>query len=63
MFYVLESPEENLDVLVKLIDAGADVNQASVDGQTPLLKAAKKGYSQSVEHLIKQKADIHAKAQ
>ena len=42
IFYAIESKEENLDVVSTLIDFGADINNISLDGWTPLLKAAKK---------------------
>ena len=45
IFYAIDSKEENTDVVNKLFQYGAEINNASIDGWTPLLKATKKGYS------------------
>ena len=45
IFYAIESKEENIDVVINLVKYGAEINNVSVDGWTPILKAAKKGYS------------------
>jgi ankyrin repeat protein len=39
LFYALEAHGENLDVVMQLLNKGADVNIVSVDGWSPLLKA------------------------
>ena len=40
LFYVIEATAENVDVVQLLIKRGAELNATSVDGWTPLLKAA-----------------------
>ena len=40
LFYAIEASAENLDVVMMLIEKGADVNPTSIDGWSPLLKAA-----------------------
>jgi ankyrin repeat protein len=35
----MEAASENLDVIMHLIKKGADVNQVSIEGWSPLLKA------------------------
>ena len=39
LFYAIEATAENIDVVLMLIEKGADVNATSIDGWTPLLKS------------------------
>ena len=50
--------EEAKDVFTALLAAGADVNQASNAGQTPLMAAAMQGRVELVEALVQQGADL-----
>ncbi len=45
--------------LIALLDAGADVNQRSRDGSTPLMMAAAYGYADLVNILLDHGADAH----
>jgi ankyrin repeat protein len=49
-----------LDVVRLLIAAGADVNAADLDGQTPLMKAALRGWAEVLEALLAAGADVDA---
>ena len=42
-----------------MIEKGADINQATPDGETPLCVAAHNGYLDIVNFLIQKKADIN----
>ena len=57
LFYVIEAPAENLDVVLLLIDKGADVNATSIDGYTPLLKASQKRHHEILENLLSRGAN------
>ena len=52
LFYAIETLAENLDVVVMLIEKGADINATSIDGWTPLLKSAQKKHHTILEHLL-----------
>jgi ankyrin repeat protein len=52
LFYAIEAPAENLDVVLLLINKGADVNATSIDGWSPLLKATQKKHHQILENLL-----------
>jgi ankyrin repeat protein len=39
ILHAMEAAGENLDVIMHLIKKGADVNQVSIEGWSPLLKA------------------------
>ena len=47
------------DVSIKMIEAGADVNEADLDGVTPLILACSKGMTETALVLIDRGADIH----
>jgi ankyrin repeat protein len=42
-FLLIAASKDHLELLIKLIDNGADVNQANKDGLTPLHAAAQEG--------------------
>lgn len=42
IFFAIEASAENVDVVQVLINSGAELNTTSVDGWSPLLKAAQK---------------------
>ncbi|XP_050399712.2 putative ankyrin repeat protein RF_0381 [Patella vulgata] len=48
-----------LPCVVKLVDAGVDVNQLNVDKMTPLLIAARKGLCDVVIYLLEHGVDVH----
>ncbi|XP_072015915.1 cyclin-dependent kinase inhibitor 2A-like [Amphiura filiformis] len=50
----------DLNAVKSLVQQGADVNQKSRDGFTPLCNAAFWGYSEIVEYLLKHDADLNA---
>ena len=49
------------DVVVRLIDHGANVHAVTVSGYTPLHKAAVGGHVHCVESLIRAKSNVLAK--
>lgn len=55
--------EENLEVLVMLLRAGADVNVKLLDGRTPLHYAARERNLPVVRLLVEWKADVTGEAQ
>jgi len=57
LFYALEAAGENLDVVLHLIKKGAAVNQTSIEGWTPLLKATQKQYHGIMSKLLDHHAD------
>ena len=57
LFYVIEASAENVDVVQLLINRGAELNATSVDGWTPLLKAAQKRHHQILAILLKEGAN------
>ena len=52
--------EDQVDAALALIAAGADVNQASLYGRTPLMFAAQKGDDRVVQALIDHKVNLNA---
>ena len=48
-------------IVARLIRAGADVNDADADGQTPLMMAAMQGWEGVIRELLAAKALIHAR--
>jgi ankyrin repeat protein len=46
-------------VLRALIEADADINKATNDGSTPLIKAAEKGHKAVVRALIEADVDVN----
>ncbi len=52
--------EGDLDEVKRLVDTGADINAASIYGETPLYIAAYFGYLPMVRYLVGQGADINA---
>lgn len=59
LFYALESPAENSDVISTLLDREAEVNVRIKDGVTPLLKAVDLGYHNIAELLLQQQANVN----
>jgi ankyrin repeat protein len=53
-----DTQERREAVVVQLIEAGADVDKANNEGETPLFKAAHKGHEAVVKLLIAAKADV-----
>ncbi len=51
---------ENIDAVKKLLESGADVNQADKRGDTPLHYAARNGFLKIAEILIAHNADVNA---
>jgi len=45
-------------VVAALIEAGADINAKINDDETPLIQAAMNGWAQTVERLVREKAEI-----
>ena len=52
MQLMVEASAENVDVVLRLIDKGADVNFQDLDEWTPLMKATYKRYSKIVGYLL-----------
>ena len=48
-------------IVSKLIRAGADINSADADGQTPLMTAAQQGWTGVVRELLAAKAMVNAR--
>ena len=48
-------------MIQRLLKAGADVNELSPNGETPLMFAARNGNVDAVKVLLDQKADVNAK--
>jgi ankyrin repeat protein len=57
LFYAIEVKAENLDVVLLLVNKGADVNAHSIDGWSPLLKAASMRHHQILENLLNKGAN------
>lgn len=53
---------KSLEVVIYLIDKGADVNARSKSGATPLYSAARFGQTAIAKYLLEHKADINAKS-
>ena len=58
---VAAAKEGNLDILLQLLDQGADVNK-QVNNTTALIAAAEKGHQGVVSLLLDQGADINKQA-
>lgn len=56
--YAIGTKAENIDVVKTLLEWGADVNEHTLTGMTPLLLAAKKGHTQIVKILLARGANI-----
>lgn len=61
ILYALEANAQNLDVVMRLINKGADVNVISIDGWSPLLKATQKQYHEILEKLVEIGANLSHK--
>ena len=61
LFYAIEAPAENSDVVVRLIKEGANIDSATVYNCTPLLRATQKQYHQILPLLIENKANVNAR--
>ena len=59
LLYAIEAQGENADVVIKLLKKQADVNGASIDGWTPLLKSTNKQYHEILKHLLSHGASPH----
>jgi ankyrin repeat protein len=51
--------KNNLILVKKLIERGADVNAFNIQGETPLTYASRKGHLQIVKYLVKHGADVN----
>jgi ankyrin repeat protein len=51
----------NVEVVKILLEKGADINKANIDGQTPLMMAVGMGHEEVVEALLEYGANINAK--
>lgn len=49
------------DLVLKFLETGADPNATTLDGTTPLMYAADKGYLKTVKILVLNNADVNAK--
>jgi ankyrin repeat protein len=61
LYYAIEAPAENSDVVVRLIKEGAKIDAATVYYWTPLLRATQKQYHQILPILIENKANVNAR--
>lgn len=61
IMYAIDANAENSDVVMQLINKGADVNLASMDGWSPLLKATSKSYYEIMSKLIDRNANLTQK--
>ena len=61
MLHALESAAENEDIILHLIKKGADVNQSSFEGWSPLLKATQKQFHVIMRSLLQHGANTHQK--
>lgn len=61
LFYAIEAPAENSDVVVRLIKEGAKVEFHTNRSWTPLLRATQKQYHQIIPILIENKANVNSK--
>jgi ankyrin repeat protein len=52
LFYAVENPAQNVDVVQELISRKADVNALSVNGISPLLMAAEKKHARVIIILL-----------
>ena len=55
LYYAIEAPAENPDVVVRLLKEGAKVDAPTVYYWTPLLRATQKQYHQILPLLIEKK--------
>mmetsp|Transcript_6329 Transcript_6329/g.7510 ORF Transcript_6329/g.7510 Transcript_6329/m.7510 type:complete len:164 (-) Transcript_6329:4027-4518(-) len=58
--YAIGATAQNLDVVNELLDRGADVNEPTLMGLTPLLLATKKEHTSIVKHLLARGASVSA---
>jgi len=58
--YAIGTVAQNLDVVNELLDRGADVNDSTLTGLTPLLLATRKEHSSIVKLLLTRGASINA---
>lgn len=61
IMYAIDANAENSDVVMQLINKGADVNLPSMDGWSPLLKATSKSYHEIMSKLIDRNANLTQK--
>lgn len=57
--YTIYTSEVDIDAVKLLINAGADVNKANIDGQTPLYIVSRDGHYDIAKLLIDAGADVH----
>ncbi len=53
---------DDISLVQKLIQDGADIDARDKNGRTALMLAAFKGHSETIQVLLNNKADIHARA-
>jgi ankyrin repeat protein len=58
---IYSAEQDNIEILNKLIAAGANINTQNKNGITPLMEAAKQGNIEIINRLIAAGADINAK--
>eukprot|EP00347_Sterkiella_histriomuscorum_P020274 403338429 len=61
ILYAIEANAQNSDVVMQLIKKQADVNVASIDGWSPLLKATQKQYHEILIKLIEKGSNLSQK--